>query len=126
MKLSRISFLFLLVFLFVPYVSFAQSAANKSWPSFWQQFSSAVNRKSKVALKNLMAPEKDFSSGGGIEDRNGWLRLVERERWWGKLQKAVRSGTSLRNDGRTRATNEGDLWFRFIRGRWFFIGPGGV
>ena len=44
--------------------------ANKAWPAFWRQFSAALKRKDRVAWKRLIAPEREFFSGGGGETRD--------------------------------------------------------
>lgn len=128
MKKTRI--LFLTLFLMIPSATaFTQTtaAANKSWNAFWRQFSSAVNRKNKAAVKRLMASEKDFSSGGGGETRDEWLQMVDKEKWWGLLQKSVRAGVkTYEYDGRpSRVTKDNRMIFVFIGGRWRFVGPMG-
>jgi len=127
-KTHFLSFTFLVVVMLIPASAFAQkSAADKSWNTFWTQFTSAVNKKSKPAVKRLMASEKDFSSGGGMEDRDGWLQLVDKQRWWDDLQRDVKSGTkSYDYDGKPgRVTRNNTLIFAFIGGRWRFMGPMG-
>lgn len=129
MQFTRRFFLLILVFLFVPGTGFAQSAvtqnaAQKSWNTFWNQFTSAVNRKSKAAVKALMASESDFFSGGGGETRDEWLQMVHEQQWWGRLQKSVRAGTKISNWGGKpgRVTNDNHLTFTYLRGRWRFTG----
>lgn len=128
-KISLLSFLFLIALLLNPAHAFAQTnaAAGKSWNSFWTQFSQAVNKRSKPAVKRLMASEEDFSSGGGSEDRNEWLALADQYKWWGILQKSVRAGTkTYKYGGRpSRVTKNNHLIFAFIGGRWRFVGPMG-
>lgn len=127
--MKKIRILFLMIFLMIPSVAFAQSAAtaNKSWNAFWRQFTSAVNRKNKAAVKRLMAEEKDFFSGGGGESRDEWLQMVEEQKWWGLLQKSVKIGTKPSDyDGKPgRVTKDSHLVFAFIGGRWRFMGPMG-
>ncbi len=112
--------LFLVIFLMIPASVFAQTSAqaNKSWNSFWTQFTAAVNSKNKAAVKRLMAAEKDFDSGGGSENRDQWLRLVEKQNYWTSLQKSVRSGTKSHtdfNDRPTRVTKDEALIFELSR-----------
>lgn len=64
----------------------APASPDKLWPSFWAKFRAAVNSRSKVRLKLLMAPESEFSSGGGGESRDEWLTLVSEQKWWPLLQ----------------------------------------
>jgi hypothetical protein len=126
---KRIIFLLLTAWLVFPVLTYSQvsRAADKSWNSFWKQFSAAVNRKNRAALKGLMASEKDFSSGGGSENRNEWLNLLEKRNWWSLLQKSVRLGTKPYEDGSkpSRVTKDNHLVFVFIGGRWRFVGPMG-
>ncbi len=124
MKLSRISFLFLLLFLFVPSVSFAQSAAEKSWKPFWTQFTAAVKSKSKPAVKRLMSSENDFFSGGGGESRNEWLKMLDESKLWGEVQRSVAKGVVAYNeDGKTgRITKDRNLIFQYIGSKWRFVG----
>ena len=122
MKKTRV--LMLAFCLLIPASGFAQtSAANKSWNSFWTKFSTAVNKKNRVAMKSLMASERDFFSGGGGETRNQWLASVS----WAELQKSVRRGVKIDNsDGKPgRITKDKYLVFAFFGGRWRFMGPMG-
>ncbi len=122
--MKKIRILILAFCLLIPASAFAQtSTANKSWNSFWTKFSTAVNKKNQVALKGLMASERDFFSGGGGETRNEWLASVS----WAELKKSVRRGTKVDNsDGKPgRLTKDNHLVFAFIGGRWRFMGPMG-
>lgn len=124
MKLSRISFLFLLLFLLVPSVSYAQSSASKSWNAFWTQFSSAVKSKNKAAVKRLMVSENSFMDGGGGETRDEWLARIHREKLWNLLQKSVAKGTVAYNEGsfNGRITKDRHLIFQYTGGKWRFAG----
>lgn len=126
--MKKLQILFLLLLLLLPVSTFAQrSTANKSWNAFWSKFSTAVNKRNKVALKSLMASEKDFFSGGGGETRDEWIQMVEEQRWWGLLQKSVRLGVKADTyDGKPgRVTKDNHLVFAFIGGKWRFMGPMG-
>ena len=135
MKLSRISFLFLLLFLFIPSLAVAQTsrsvttAANKNWKPFWSKFTSAVKSKNKAAIKQLMVAEKDFSSGNEDRTRNQWLENLDKQKQWGELQKTVAKGTKPYNsdeksDWRVTPDNEMlfVLIFEFKNGGWRFLG----
>lgn len=127
-KIHFLPILFLTMLLLLPAsVSAQTSAANKRWNSFWTQFTAAVNKKSKPAVKKLMSSENDFFSGGGMEDRNDWLAMIEQYKLWGALQKSVKSGTRpSRGDTRiSRTTKDNALVFAFIGGQWRFVGPMG-
>ena len=126
--MRKIRLLFLMILLLIPASTFAQTnAANKSWNNFWTQFTSAVTKKNKPAVKRLMASEKDFFSGGGGESRSEWLQMVDKSRLWGNLQRAVKSGTKFYDyDGKPgRVTKDNTLIFAFIGGQWRFMGPMG-
>lgn len=124
MSLSRIFFLFLFLSIFVPSITYAQGAANKSWNSFWTQFTAAVNAKNKASVKRLMSSEKDFFSGGGGETRVEWLKFLDDSRRWGSVQRSVAKGVVVHNDGRRlgRITKDQHLIFKYIGGKWRFVG----
>ncbi len=122
--MKKIRILILAVCLLIPATAFAQSpAASRSWNSFWTKFSAAVNSRNRAGVKNLMASERDFFSGGGGETRDQWLASVS----WRELQKSVRRGTKNYNyDGKPgRVTKDNYFIFAFIGGKWRFIGPMG-
>ena len=125
MKLSRISFLFLLLFLFVPSVSFAQSAAEKSWKPFWTQFNAAVKSKNKAAIKRLMSSEKDFRCGLDDTTRDEWLKGLDDNKWLGEVQRSVVKSTKPYDNGTrrpARITKDEWLIFEYIGGKWRFVG----
>lgn len=126
---KRIIFLLFAAWLIFPALTYGQTAstAAKSWNSFWTQFSTAVNKKNKMALKRLMASKRDFSSGGGSETPDEWLALVEKQNWWNLLQRSVRLGTKpyAYNGKPARVTRNDHLIFAFIGVRWRFVGPMG-
>lgn len=127
-KIHFLSISFLIVVMLIPASAFAQkSAADKSWNAFWTQFTSAVNKKSKPAVKRLMASENDFFSGGGGETRDQWLAMIERNRSWGDFQRSVKGGTKYYDyDGKPgKVTKDNTLVFAFIGNRWRFMGPMG-
>ncbi len=110
--MKKLRILILAFCLLIPVSAFAQtSTANRNWNSFWTSFSAAVNKRNRAALKNLMASERDFFSGGGGETRNQWLASVS----WVELQKSVRRGTKVDNyDGKPgRLTKYNHLVFAF-------------
>jgi hypothetical protein len=125
---KRVIFLLFALCLVFPAVTYAQrsKSADRSWNSFWAQFVSAINRKNKASVKRLMASERDFSSKG-MENRDEWLALVDKQRWWGDFQRSVRGGTKPYDyDGKPgRVTRDELLIFAYIGGRWRFMGPMG-
>jgi len=118
MKLSRISFLFLLLFLLVPSVSYAQSAADKAWKPFWTKFSRAMKNKNRAVLKSLMAKDFDSNCITG-EPRNCWLKLMDDENLWGNHQEVVASGT-ISCGKNCRVTVDKYLIFNYKNGRWLW------
>ncbi len=107
-----------------PFAVRSTEAQGNSWQSFWRQFTAAVNKKDRVALKALMSSESDFFSGGGGENRDEWIQMIEQRRAWRDLQKSVASGTvPLRGEKRTsRITRDRVLIFSLIGGHWRFVG----
>jgi hypothetical protein len=106
----------------------AQSSAQKSWPAFWNSFKRAVVSQNLAGVKALMAPEKDFFSGGGGETRDEWLRMIKTEGNWPLFVRSVRGGTKpYIYDGvqTARITTDNTFIFVFMRGRWRFVGPMG-
>jgi hypothetical protein len=120
----------LMLFLLIPSLAFAQTSrsvnatANKSWQTFWRQFSAAVNKKDRAALKGLMVSEKDFDTGGAGGTRDDAIQELDRLHGWRDLQKSIASGTepSRFGKGQSRITKDQRLLFDFIGGRWRFRG----
>jgi hypothetical protein len=125
-KMKKRLILTLVLFLFVPSLAFAQNPrstraqADKAWPVFWRQFTTAIKRKDRVALKGLMASEREFFSGGGGETRDQWIEMTG----WKKLQTVLVIGTMPFNEVRNpaRITKDRGLIFEYIRRRWRFTG----
>jgi hypothetical protein len=94
--------------------------ASKTWPAFWRQFSTAIKRKDRAALKSLMVSESEFFSGGGGETRDEWITMIG----WKQLQTALVIGTMPYHEGRRpgRITKDKGLIFEFVGGRWRFTG----
>jgi hypothetical protein len=122
MKLTRISFLFLLLFLFVPHFVSAQNAAEKAWKPFWTKFSTAIKNKNRVALKGMMA--RDFQTGGYDEGdpRDAWLKPYKGDaKFWRDHQQSVAKGT--KSCGKNcRVTTNNYLVFEYQNGRWLWTG----
>lgn len=100
------------------------SVPNSNWQTFWRQFSAAVNRKDRIALKALMSSERDFFSGGGGENRDQWIQMMATAKGWRYLQRSVASGTVPLKDekGPSRITKDKTLIFTMIGGSWRFVG----
>ncbi|MFN0278941.1 MAG: hypothetical protein ACKVRN_10095 [Pyrinomonadaceae bacterium] len=103
MKLSWISFLFILVFLLIPSFADAQTprsvtaAANKSWPTFFAQFRAAIVKRDRDALKPMISSEFDWTNGElGISPDDVLWNLDNDGKWrkgkpnmWALLQKSL-------------------------------------
>src|SRR3984893_3184823 len=73
--------------------------ANRSWPSFWQQFIVAVSKKDRVALLRMMPP--DFFDGGGGSTASEWLHFIaenDRNGSWKDLEHSFAQGTVFKRD----------------------------
>jgi len=124
-----------LLILVVGLSSFAQKPADKnatasqSWPGFWRQFTTAINKKDRTALLKMM-PE-DFSDGGGGLTAGEWLQFIdenERKGSWRDLQKSFARGTVVDKNGskkgkQTRVTRDNAYYFEFRKDKkWYFAG----
>ena len=105
MKLSRISFIFILFFVFVPSIASAQSAAEKSWKPFYSAFRVAVRKHDRTALKAMMSPYFKYDTIGDVEWEKRFGKLDRRLiafkyydrpdiKGWAKLDKVLASGLS--------------------------------
>jgi len=105
------------------------SAANRAWASFYRQFTAAVNKKDRVALKTMMAA--NFADDSGGLNANEWLRFIdenERKGSWRDLQKSFARGTIVNKEWPskgvpTRITRDKFYYFEFRKdGKWYFAG----
>ena len=103
--------------------------ANRAWPSFWKQFTAAVNKKDRVALRKMM-PDNFADDSGGL-NANEWLNFIEenaRKGSWRDLQKSFARGTVLNNEWRHkgvpgRITRDKFYYFEFRQdNKWYFAG----
>jgi hypothetical protein len=121
MKLSRISFLLLLLFLLVPSESFAQNLANKSWNTFWQSFQTAVKNRNKATLKSMMSKESFVADGGlmsSSSERNSFINGIGSKEWK-MMDAAIKKGIKVM-DNTGKATKGELLIFRFENGKWYW------
>lgn len=109
--------------------STADTAANRSWPSFWRQFTIAVSKKDHDALIKVM-PADFFDGGGGLTPIE-WLRFLDenvRNGSWRDLQRSVARGTFVnkqwsRKGVLTRVTRDNGYYFEFRKDKkWYFAG----
>jgi hypothetical protein len=133
MKLSRIYFLFLLLFLFVPAISYAQrsnsvtSAANKSWSNFFMEFRAAVTKRDRTALKRMVSSEFDWTAGELGISPNDVLNHLDREKMWNVLQKALvisrfRATTYGNRPARSRINGTACFFVYEADGKWRWQG----
>lgn len=103
--------------------------ASRSWPSFWRQITTAINKKDRVALRKMM-PD-DFFDGGGGSTPSEWLQYVaenERKGSWRDIQKSFAKGTVVNKNWPskgipTRVTKDSRYYFEFRKDkRWYFAG----
>ena len=130
----RIVFSFLLVLSLVC-ANLAQTpasttaAANKSWPTFWREFSSAIARKDRPAIRKVM-PDDFFDGGGGMTP-DEWLKFIDentRKGSWKAVQRSIAKGAivSKQWSGKgtpTRVTRDNAYYFEFRKDKkWYFAG----
>ncbi len=66
--------------LFVALAAFSQTpariaTAERTWASFWRQFTLAINKKNHAPLLRMM-PSDFFDGGGGLTPK-GWLKFID-------------------------------------------------
>src|SRR5438067_11120235 len=66
--------------LFVALAAFSQTpariaTAERTWSSFWRQFTLAMNKKDHAPLLRMMP--SDFFDGGGVLTRKGCLKFID-------------------------------------------------
>ena len=110
--------------LFLASLSFGQSAADKSWGSFYAKFSAAVKAKNRSVIKSMTS--KEFSDGGGGDTLMEWTRNVLDERnYWGEFYRILKNGTKTYNRNsriKIRVTKDDQFLFGYENGRWRFYG----
>ncbi len=95
--MSKTRIFLLIVLLFVPTFTFAQTsrsvstAANKSWQQFWVRFNQAVKKKDRVALREMMAD--DFDDNGGGSPAEDYVKDVFSKRMSREYRVSLASGT---------------------------------
>ena len=127
--------LVILVLLCVASTGFSQTSAaridvaEQSWPTFWQQFTRAIDKKDHAALLRMM-PSDFFDGGGGLTPKK-WLQYIdknERNGSWRALQRSVAGGARIQRDWSskgvpTKVTHDNGYYFEFRKdGKWYFAG----
>ena len=105
------------------------AAANRAWASFWRDFTAAVNKKDRVAVRKMMAD--NFADDSGGLNANEWLKFIdenERKGSWRDLQKSFARGTMVNKEWPskgvpTRITKDKFYYFQFRKdNKWYFAG----
>ncbi len=127
--------LVVLFLLCIPYATVSQSpatriaAAERSWPTFWRQFTVAINKKDHGALLRVM-PTDFFDGGGGLSAKE-WLQYIdenERNGSWRDLRRSMARGVRINRDWSskgvpTKVTRDNGYYFEFRKdGKWYFAG----
>ncbi len=95
MKISRIYILVLLLFLFIPSFAVAQKSrsvnveANKSWTKFFAEFSTAVKKRDRPALKAMISDSFDWTAERLGVTPDGVVKILDEEKVWKILQKSL-------------------------------------
>ena len=106
-----------------------ESAATRAWASFWSQFTAAVNKKDRVALRKMM-PDNFADDSGGL-NATEWLKFIdenERKGSWRDLQRSFARGTVVNKEWKnkgvpTRITKDKFYYFEFRKdNKWYFAG----
>jgi hypothetical protein len=133
--IRRSRLLTVLLLLSVANATFSQTAAariktaERSWPSFWRQFTTAINKKDHDALLRVMP--SDFSDGGGGSTAKEWLKYIdenERNGSWRDLQRSMARGARVHRTWSakgipTKVTRDNGYYFEYRKdGKWYFAG----
>src|SRR4029450_12032174 len=95
--------------LFVALTDFSETpaariaTAEKTWASFWRQFTLAINKKDHAALLRMM-PSDFFDSGGGLTP-NEWLKFIDENEpngSWQDLRRSMAGGAKINRAWRAK------------------------
>jgi hypothetical protein len=121
--------------LFVALAAFSQTppariaSAEKTWASFWRQFTLAINKKDHAALLRIM-PSDFFDGGGGLTPKE-WLKFIDENEpngSWRDLRNSVAGGAKITRTWSakgvpTKVTRDNAYYFEFRKdGKWYFAG----
>lgn len=102
---------------------------NPVWAEFYSRFLSAINRRDKKALVQMMP--RDFFDGGGGLTAKEWLDFIDEnatEGSWRDLQRSFSQGTAINRNWSskgvpTRVTKDNGYYFEFRKDKkWYFAG----
>ena len=99
--MTKRTLLALLLVMSVANATFSQAAARittaeRSWPSYWRQFTTAISKKDHPALLRMM-PSDFFDGGGGLTPKE-WLKFIdenERNGSWRDLRRSMAGGARI-------------------------------
>ena len=132
---KRSHLLALLLLFLVAGATFSQTAATRtpkaerSWPAFWRQLTTAINKKDHEALLRVMP--SDFFDGGGGSTPKEWLKFLdenERNGSWRDLRRSIAGGAKTHRTWSakgipTKVTRDNGYYFEYRRdGKWYFAG----
>jgi hypothetical protein len=121
--------------LFVVLGAFSQTpaariaTAERTWATFWRQFTLAINKKDHAALLRMM-PSDFFDGGGGLTSK-AWLKFIddnEANGSWRDLRKSMAGGAKINRTWSakgvpTKMTRDNAYYFEFRKdGKWYFAG----
>ena len=105
------------------------ATGEKTWASFWHQFTLAINKNDHAALLRTM-PSDFFDGGGGLSPKQ-WLKFIDENQpngSWRKLRKSMAGGAKINRiwsakGGPTKVTRDNAYYFEFRKdGKWYFAG----
>jgi hypothetical protein len=121
--------------LFVALAAFSQTpaariaTAERTWASFWRQFTLAINKKDHPALLRMM-PSDFFDGGGGLSPKE-WLKFIDENEPYGSWRDLRKSMAGEAKTNRTwsakgvptKVTHDHAYYFEFRKdGKWYFAG----
>jgi hypothetical protein len=105
------------------------TTAERTWVSFWRQFTLAIDKKDHAALLRMM-PSDFFDGGGGLTPKQ-WLKFIDENEAngsWRDLRKSVAGGAKTNRTWTakgvpTKVTRDSAYYFEFRKdGKWYFAG----
>jgi len=132
--MTRIRMVCFLFFLLVPSHFFGQksrvqSAVNKAWPSFWANFTVAMNKKDRKTLPQMVCDKFLDPSDYGELSTSKWIEIMDEQNSWRDYQRSLARGTKpatwVSGEPPTRWTRDDHLYFEFRNGKWCWAGLAG-
>jgi hypothetical protein len=97
--MTKLRIIFLTLLLLIPALAYSQTSrsqteANRSWLSFWSQFSAAMKKKDRVALRRMMSSDFEWALDG-VTPPNEVFQMMDRYNYWRPFQKSVANGVKI-------------------------------